>query len=310
VSGMTAQPTADLATSPKPLLVESRASVRLGDTTVGRGEPCYIVAEIGINHNGDLDLAKRLVRIAAESGCNAVKFQKRTPRLAYTPEELAAPRASPFGMTNGDLKRGLELDRSAYEALFALARDYGVDCFASVWDVESIEFLEEFDPPCHKIPSPLLIDAELIDACRATGRPLILSTGMSTHEEIQEAVERAGEKDLILLSCTSAYPCPADDVNLARISRLRELFACPVGYSGHELGVWPSIAAAALGADLIERHVTVSRRLWGSDQKASLEPSLLARLVEAVREIEPALGSGELRLLESELPAQAKLRRA
>jgi N-acetylneuraminate synthase len=271
---------------------------------------CYIVAEIGINHNGDVELAKRLIDIAAEAGCDAVKFQKRTVDVVYSPEELLAPRNSPFGTTNGDLKRALEFGYAAYSTLFRHAQTLGIDAFASVWDVDSVTFMEQFDGAFLKIPSPLLTHGLLLERCRRSATPIVLSTGMSTPDEIRHAIKILEDADLTLLACTSCYPCPPEEINLRAIETLRRTFGLPIGYSGHELGLGPSVAAVALGAVMVERHITVARDMWGSDQKFSLEPGELRHMVKAIRDVESALGDGRIDLRESEVPALRKLRRA
>ncbi len=270
---------------------------------------CYVVAEIGINHNGDLNLALELIRAAKNAGCDAVKFQKRTIDRVYTPAELRQHRPNPFGDTNGDLKRGLEFTHEVYVRLFQCAAEVGIGCIASVWDRESVDFIDRFGPPFHKIPSPLLTDDDLLRHCRASGRPLVLSTGMSTLDQIDHAVEVVGTENLVLLHCRSAYPCPPNTVNLRAIESLRQRYGCLVGYSGHELGIWPSVGAAVLGSVMIERHLTTDRTNWGSDQSVSLEPHDMGQLVTAIRTLEVSLGNGELGVAECELPALRKLRR-
>ncbi len=286
-----------------------RASVDLGKRRVGAGEPCYVIAEIGINHNGDLAIARQLIAAAAEAGCDAVKFQKRTVDVVYSAEELARPRESPFGTTNGDLKRGLEFGREQYEAIDATCRELGIDWFASCWDEASVDFIESFSPPCFKIASASLTDDDLLRHHRRYGRPILLSTGMSTLAQIDHAVEVLGKQDLVLLHTTSTYPSKVEELNLRAITTLAERYGVPVGYSGHEVGLAPSVAAAALGACVVERHITLDRAMWGSDQSASVEPQGFARLVRDVRVLEAALGDGVKRLYDSEVPVMQKLRR-
>ena len=276
---------------------------------IGAGAPVWIVAEIGINHNGSLDLARQLIAAAAAAGAHAVKFQKRTVDLVYSSEELAQPRESVFGSTNGDLKRGLEFGRDEYLAIDRECRAHGLAWFASCWDEPSVEFLESFDPPCYKIASPCLTDHALLRRHRRTGRPLLLSTGMSTTGQIDEAVEVLGRDDLVLMHCTSSYPSKPSELNLKAIPELASRHGVPVGYSGHEVGLAATVAAVALGAVAIERHLTLDRALWGSDQAASVEPQGFARLVKDVIAVEAALGDGVKRVYESEKPAMRKLRR-
>ncbi len=283
--------------------------VTIGSRAIGPGRPVFIVAEIGINHNGDLDLARRLIAAAAAAGCDAVKFQKRTVDAVYTPAELAQPRESPFGRTNGDLKRGLEFGRAEYGAIDRACRDAGIMWFASCWDEAAMAFIAEFDPPCYKIASACLTDHALLQAHRATDRPLLLSTGMSTLDQIDDAVSALGRERLVLMHCTSTYPSPADELNLRTIPKLEARYEVPVGYSGHEVGLSTSVAAVALGAVVVERHLTLDRAMWGSDQPASVEPEGFARLVKYIRAVERALGDGNKRVYESEVPAMRKLRR-
>ena len=284
-------------------------SVQIGRRQVGAGHSCYVIAELGINHNGSVDLAKQLIDAAISCGCNAVKFQKRTVEVVYTAEELARPRESPFGATNGDLKRGLEFGAREYTEIDSYCKARGIDWFASCWDEGSVDFIERFSPVCYKIASASLTDDNLLCHHRRTGRPIIVSTGMSDMQQIGHAVELLGRDDLILLHCTSNYPSPPNELNLLAIRTLRDAFGVPVGYSGHEVGLATSYAAAVLGASVIERHITLDRAMWGSDQAASVEPQGLARLVRDIREYEIASGDGIKRVYDSEVPIMKKLRR-
>lgn len=284
-------------------------TVTIGGKSVGQGQPCYVVAEIGINHNGSVDLACRLIGVAAAAGCNAIKFQKRTVEVVYTAEELAKPRESPFGDTNGALKRGLEFGREQYEEIDAYCKSLNIRWFASCWDERSVDFIARFDVPCFKIASACLTDDDLLRYTRAAGKPVILSTGMSTLEEIDHAVEVLGDRDLVLLHACSAYPAYYDELNLRMIPALRERYGVPVGYSGHETGIPSSVAAVVLGACCVERHITIDRALWGSDHAASLEPNGITRLVRDIRLVEQALGDGVKRIVEREYPVMQKLRR-
>jgi N-acetylneuraminate synthase len=284
-------------------------SVRIGNQTVGDGQPCYIVAEIGINHNGDVAHAKRLVSVASAAGCDAVKFQKRTIDVVYKPEELAKPRESPFGETNGDLKRGLEFGLEQYREIDSFARQCSMTWFASCWDEASVDFIDQFDPPCYKIASASLTDDNLLCHTRAKGKPIVLSTGMSTLEQVDHAVEVLGTNDLILLHTCSTYPSGYEELNLRVIPVLRERYGVPVGYSGHETGLPSSVAAVAIGACMIERHITTNRAIWGSDHAASLEPNGINRLVRDIRLIEVSMGDGVKRVVPSEIPIMQKLRR-
>lgn len=283
--------------------------VRLGDRTVGDGHPCYVLAEIGINHNGDVQNARKLIDVAALAGCEGVKFQKRTIDVVYTPEELTKPRESPFGETNGELKRGLEFGQSEYEEIDRYSRTKPIPWTASCWDEASVDFVDQFDPPYYKVGSASLTDDALLRHTRAKGKPVVLSTGMSTLEQIDHAVEVLGKEDLVLLHCCSTYPSQYAELNLRAIPVLRERYGVPIGYSGHETGIASTVAAVALGACLVERHVTLDRSLWGSDQAASLEPNGIMRVVRDIRLVESALGDGVKTVLPSEVPVMQKLRR-
>ncbi len=284
-------------------------TVKIGDRLVGDGQACFVVAEIGINHNGDVELAKKLIDAAVHAGCDAVKFQKRTVEVVYSAEELAKPRENPFGPTNGDLKRGLEFGQQQYEEIDRYCKAKGIMWFASCWDEASVDFIEKFSPPCYKIASASLTDDHLLRHHRAYGRPIILSTGMSTVEHIDHAVEVLGVDDLVLLHTTSTYPSKLEELNLRAVLMLRQRYGVPVGYSGHEVGLAPSVAAVALGSCVLERHITLDRAMWGSDQAASVEPGGFERLVKDVRAVERALGDGVKRVFDSEVPIMKKLRR-
>jgi len=283
--------------------------VQLGNRVVGDGQPCFVLAEIGINHNGEVQLAKRLVDVASLAGCEAVKFQKRTVDVVYSPEELARPRESPFGETNGDLKRGLELGQAAYEQIDEYCRSKPIPWTASCWDEASLDFIEAFDPPFHKIASACLTDDGLLRRVRATGKPIVLSTGMSTLEQVDHAVEVLGSDDLVLLHCCSAYPADYHDLNLRAVPELIARYGVPVGYSGHETGIASSVAAMTLGACIVERHITLDRAMWGSDHAASLEPNGLMRLVRDIRLVEASLGDGAKTVIPTEIPIMERLRR-
>jgi N-acetylneuraminate synthase len=285
------------------------ATVKIGETLVGDGQPCYVIAEVGINHNGDVELAKRLISIAVAAGCNTVKFQKRTVSVVYSAEELARPRESPFGETNGDLKHGLEFGLAQYREIDRYCAEVRMPWIASCWDEGSVDFVELFAPPAYKIASASLTDDNLLRHTRATGKPILLSTGMSTLEQVDHAVEVLGTNDLVLMHTCSAYPSMYPDLNLRVIGSLRERYKLPVGYSGHETGIPSSVAAVALGACVVERHITMDRSMWGSDQAASLEPNGISRLVRDIRLVESSLGSAEKSVLPSEVPVMQKLRR-
>ncbi|HTW61132.1 MAG TPA: N-acetylneuraminate synthase family protein [Terracidiphilus sp.] len=285
------------------------STVRIGDKLIGESQPCFIVAEIGINHNGDIDLAKRLISVAVAAGCDAVKFQKRTVAVVYTPDELAKPRENPFGPTNGDLKYGLEFEQEEYEEINAFCKSVKMRWFASPWDEGSVDFLAQFDLPVYKIASASLTDDNLLRHVRGTGKPVILSTGMSTYAEIDHAVEVLGKQNLVLLHATSTYPASYEELNLRAIPVMAERYGVPVGYSGHETGIPTSVCAVALGACCVERHITLDRAGWGSDQAASLEPNGITRLVRDIRLWEQSRGDGIKRVYEREVPIIKKLRR-
>src|SRR5882724_3609039 len=277
-------------------------TVKVGNKVIGDGRPCYVVGEIGINHNGDVDLAKRLISVAIAAGCDAVKFQKRTVDVVYTAQELAAPRESPFGNTNGDLKRALEFGLDEYKEIDSYCKAAKMTWFASCWDEQSVDFINKFDVPCFKIASTSLTDDNLLRYTRKTGKPLILSTGMSTLTEVDHAVEILGKENLIILHACSTYPAYYEELNLKAIQVMRERYGVPIGYSGHETGIPSSVAAAVLGACCVERHITVDRSMWGSDQAASLEPNGITRLVRDIRLSEQSMGDGVKRVYEREYP--------
>ncbi len=291
-------------------MATTESVVRIGNKMVGDGHPCYVVAEIGINHNGDLDVAKRLISVAIAAGCDAVKFQKRTVDVVYTAEELAKPRENPFGATNGDLKRGLEFDEEDYAEIDAFCRSAKIPWFVSAWDEASVDLIaDNFKVPCFKIASASLTDDNLLRHTRAKDKPIILSTGMSTYAEIDHAVNVLGKEDLILMHATSTYPANYDELNLRAIPTMRERYETLVGYSGHETGIPTSVAASVLGACMVERHITMDRAMWGSDQAASLEPNGIGRLVRDIRLCEQSMGDGIKRVYEREVPIIKKLRR-
>lgn len=288
---------------------KKRGVVEIGEKIIGDGHPTFIIAEIGINHNGDINLAKGLIDIAVGNGCDAVKFQKRTIDVVYTSEELAKPRENPFGSTNGDLKKGLEFGENEYRQIDEYCKEVGIMWFASPWDEKSVDFLEKFNIPCYKVASACLTDDNLLKNIHSKGRPVILSTGMSSQEQIKHAVSVLGEKDLILLQCTATYPSKLEDLNLEVIKWFRDNFSCPIGFSGHETGIVESVMAVVLGASVVERHITLDRSMWGSDQAASLEPGGLQRMIRDIRNVPIVLGNYDKKVLESELPILQKLRR-
>jgi N-acetylneuraminate synthase len=288
-----------------------KALVVVGDRLVGTSQPTYVIAEIGINHNGSLELAKKMILGAYEAGCDAVKFQKRTPEICTPRDQWHLERDTPWGrMTYIDYRHRVELSADDYAEIDRYCRELGIHWFASCWDPPSVTFIEAFDPPAYKAASASLTDLETLAAMRATGKPLIISTGMSTMEQIDEAVRVVCTDRLLIAHATSAYPCPPEALNLRMIETLRGRWSdCPVGYSGHETGLATTWAAVALGATFVERHITLDRAMWGSDQAASVELGGLSRLVSNIRDIERALGDGKKRVYDIERPSLAKLRR-
>ena len=270
----------------------------------------FIIAEIGINHNGDIGIAKDLIKVAKESGCDAVKFQKRTLDKVYSLEELDKPRESPWGTTNRQQKEGLELGQQEFEQIDSYCKELGIEWFASAWDVESKKFLQQFDLKYNKIASAMIVDEDILKLVAAEGRHTFISTGMSTLEEIDRAIEifKNSGCPFELMHCVSTYPMEDTDANLNCISTLRKRYSCDIGYSGHEVGLAVSYAAAALGITSLERHITLDRSIYGSDQAASIEPHALRTLVGAVRKIELAMGDGQKYILDTEVPIAKKLR--
>ena len=269
----------------------------------------FFIAEIGINHNGDMEIVKKLIDHATKSGCDAVKFQKRTVEDVYTPEDLDRTRESPWGTTNREQKLGLEFEREQYDIIDTYCQEKGIEWFASAWDLKSQEFLRQYNLKYNKIASPMLTVTPLLHKVAEEGRHTFISTGMSILGEIDQAVKifRSYDCPFELMHCNSSYPCKNEKINLNVMKTLRKRFNCDVGYSGHEKGLQVSIAAAAMGATSIERHITLDRSMYGSDQAASVGVTGLGKLVRDVRVVENALGDGVKRLDKDELPARAKL---
>lgn len=285
-------------------------TVRIGSQLVGLNQPVFIIAEIGINHNGEVEVAKKLIDVAKDAGCDAVKFQKRTPRICVPPEQAGVMRETPWGtMTYLEYKERTEFGEIQYKEIDSYCRSRGIIWFASPWDVPSARFLGNFETPVMKIASACLTDDELLSEVKAIAKPVIMSTGMSTIDEIDHAVTRLDRTNLILGQATSTYPCSPDELNLRAIHTLRERYGVPVGYSGHETGLQTTVAAVALGACFIERHITLDRAMWGTDHAASVEPQGLQRLVRDIRTVERALGNGNKNVYESEISIRKKLRR-
>jgi N-acetylneuraminate synthase len=270
----------------------------------------FVIAEIGINHNGDINIAKQLIDIAKAAGCDAVKFQKRTLDVVYTQDYLASPRESPWGTTQREQKEGLEFGQKEYDEIDAYCKDVGIHWLASAWDVESQHFLSQYDLQYNKVASAMLTHLPLLEEIAKEGKHTYISTGMSSFEQIDEAVAIFKKQgcSYTLLHCVSTYPCNDDDCNLNVILSLKERYSCPVGYSGHEAGILPSVLAVALGADTLERHITLDKTMYGSDQSASLEKDQLEELVTDARRVQPILGDGMKRIIQGELKTEKSLR--
>lgn len=279
--------------------------------SIGVGHPIYVIAEIGINHNGSLDIARKLIDEAVLAGCDAVKFQKRTPELCTPKDQWHLERDTPWGrMSYINYRHMIELGFDEYSAIDAYCGEKGIDWFVSCWDEVAVDFMEQFNPGVYKFASASLTDHYLIARVKRTGRPYILSTGMSTMEEIRDAIDKFGTDDLMIAHSTSAYPCPPPELNLRMIETLMDLYPdTPIGYSGHETGLATTVAAVALGACFVERHFTLDRAMWGSDHAASVEPQGMQKLVRDIRDVELALGDGIKRVYESEMGAMKRLRR-
>lgn len=285
------------------------APVAIGEHLIGPGQPVYLIGEIGINHNGDVEVAKRLMDVAKEAGAQAVKFQKRNPDVAVPEDQKSKMRETPWGtMTYLEYKFRVEFEDAEYAEIDRYAKQLGLQWFASPWDVDSVAFLERFEAVAYKIASASITDFDILRAVRATGKPVIMSTGMSTIEQIDDAVAALGRENLILMHATSTYPLPAEEANLLAIPMLAERYRVPVGYSGHEIGTEISAAAVALGAATVERHITLDNTMWGSDQKASMEPEEFIRLARELRTVQIALGDGRKRVMPGEESKIASLR--
>lgn len=285
--------------------------IKFGNRMMGDGYPAYIIAEVGINHNGDLDIAKKIIDAAKHAGADAVKFQKRAPEVSTPPEQQKQMRETPWGyITYLDYRYKVEFNEEQYREIDRYCKEKKIDWMVSVWDEPSVDFMEKFDMPAYKVPSASLTDHNLLKYVRKTGKPVIISTGMSTMEQIHKGVNAVGEDNLVIMHCTSTYPCEPEELNLKMIETLRNEFPNnPIGYSGHEVGLVPSAIAIALGATSIERHITLDRAMWGSDQAASVEPGGFEKLVKYIRVTESALGDGVKKIYESEKSSMKKLRR-
>jgi len=285
--------------------------IKIGSKLVGDGHPAYVIAEAGINHNGDLGIAKQMIDAAVHAGADAVKFQKRTPEVCTPPDQQKQMRETPWGyITYLDYRYKVEFDEEQYREIDRYCREKGIDWMVSVWDEPSVDFMERFDTPAYKVPSASLTDHNLLKYARKTGKPIIISSGMSTMEQIKRGVQTVGADNLVIMHCTSTYPCEPDELNLRMIETLRNEFPDnPIGYSGHEVGLVPSAVAVAFGACMVERHLTLDRAMWGSDQAASVEPGGFERLIKYIRVTEASLGDGVKKVYESEKGSMKKLRR-
>ena len=269
-----------------------------------------ITAEIGINHNGDMSICKQLIDVAAESGADCVKFQKRDINEVYTQEYLSSSRESPWGTTQREQKEGLEFSADQYNEIELYCKNKGIDWYASAWDINSQKFLRQFNSKYNKVASAMIVHNELLKEIASEGKHTFISTGMTTYDDIQNAVNIFNEAkcSFELMHTVSTYPMKEEDANLNMINTLRDKFNCDVGYSGHEVGLAVSYAAAALGITSLERHITLDRSMYGSDQSASVEPSGFKQLVGAIRKIEIAMGDGIKRVYEAEIPIAQNLR--
>lgn len=287
------------------------AEVIIGNKLVGDGQPVYIIAEIGINHNGSLKNAKQLIDGAVFAGCDAVKFQKRTPELCVPKDQWNIERDTPWGrITYLEYRHKIEFGFAEYEQIDYYCKQKGIHWFVSPWDEEAVEFIDYFNPVAFKMSSASLTDIQLIKNVDQTEKPIILSSGMSTLDQVDDALDVISHENVLLAQSTSTYPCNLDELNLNVIKSYKERFPhLPIGYSGHETGLAPTLAAVALGAAFIERHITLDRAMWGSDQAASVEIGGMFRLVKDIRDIEKSLGDGIKKVYNSEMNSIKKLRR-
>jgi len=291
--------------------MESQRKIKIGNRYVGDGEPVYIIAEIGINHNGSIEIAKKLIDGAIFAGCDAVKFQKRTPELSTPKDQWDIERDTPWGrMTYIEYRHRVEFNEKEYSEINDYCNQKGIHWFVSAWDAGAVQFIRQFDPVAVKIASATITDFELLEKIRNLEKPVILSTGMSTLREVENAISFLGTKNLLVAQATSSYPCKVNELNLLVIRSFMEKYKnVPIGYSGHETGLAPTLAAVALGASFVERHITLDRAMWGTDQAASVEIGGMFRLVKDIRDIEKAMGDGQKVIYESEISSLKKLRK-
>jgi len=289
----------------------SKREIKVGARFIGDSHPVFIVGEIGINHNGDVEIAKKIIAGAKHAGCDAVKFQKRTPEICTPKDHWNIERDTPWGrMTYIDYRYKVEFGEKEYSEIDNYCKEIGITWFASCWDEKALEFIEQFNPPLYKTASASLTDFELLEKHKKLNKPVMMSTGMSTMEQINNAIAFMDKNNLMVAHATSAYPCKNEELNLKMIETLKNKYPeIPIGYSGHEVGLAPTWAAVALGANFVERHITLDRAMWGTDQAASVEVGGMERLVANIRDIENSLGDGIKKVYDSELGQIKKLRR-
>ncbi len=289
----------------------SKREIKVGARFVGYGHPVFIIGEIGINHNGDIEIAKKIIAGAKHAGCDAVKFQKRTPEICTPKDQWNIERDTPWGrMTYIDYRHKVELSIKEYAEIDRYCKEIGMTWFASCWDEKAVDFIEQFNPPLYKTASASLTDFDLLEKHKMLNKPIMMSTGMSTMEQIDNAISLMDKSNIMIAHATSSYPCKNEELNLKMIETLKQKYPnIPIGYSGHEVGLAPTWAAVALGACFVERHITLDRAMWGTDQAASVEVGGMERLVGSIRDIEKSLGDGIKKVYDSELGQINKLRR-
>ena len=289
----------------------SKREIKVGARLIGDGHPVFVIGEIGINHNGSVEIAKKIIAGAKHAGCDAVKFQKRTPEICTPKDQWNIERDTPWGrMTYIDYRHKVEFGAKEYSAIDKYCKEIGMTWFASCWDKEAVDFIEQFNPPLYKTASASLTDFSLLEKHKKLNKPIMMSTGMSTMEQIDKAISLMDKNNLMIAHATSSYPCKNEELNLKMIETLKQKYTeIPVGYSGHEVGLAPTWAAVALGACFVERHITLDRAMWGTDQAASVEVGGMERLVGNIRDIEISLGDGIKKVYDSELGQIKKLRR-
>ena len=285
--------------------------MNLGNIKLTNNSPSYIIAEIGINHNGDINIAKELIKVAKEAGCDAVKFQKRNPDVCVPEKQKNVMRETPWGyITYLDYKYKVEFEKEEYDIINDYCKSLNIHWFASPWDIDSVQFLSQYNIPALKVPSASLNDIELLKSMKKTNIPIILSTGMSTQKEVDAAIDLLDGNEIAVLHCVSTYPTPPEELNLNVIKTFQNQYPnLIIGYSGHETGLSTTYAAVALGAKIIERHITLDRSMWGTDHSASVEPQGLKSLVSNIRDIESSMGNGIKEVTKGEIPIREKLRR-